>query len=418
MTQFWLIAAGMILLALGFIITPLFKKRQQETVDRNTLNLNVIKQQIEELEADLKNGKLEQSVYDAAKIDLEKALLQDVEDDNKPVVSNDRSARWLSLILLVTLPAGAFLLYKQLGTPAAIEGISNNVASPHSETPEAPVMTMEEAIAQLSARLEQEPNNAEGWGMLARTYMSLQQFDKAVDAYEKLHNLVGDNPEVLVRYADALAMLQNRKISGKPYALIKTALEKDPGNAQANWMAGLAEEELGNYTAALKHWRTVRPLLSTQPQLLQTLDSLIARAESQISGVSVSDAPQTTDQPIVESSSSEKITVSVELSPELSAMAQPADTVFIFAQAMQGPPMPLAVSRQQVKDLPITVTLDDSMAMMPQMRLSAYDQVKVGARISKSGQATPTSGDLSGSVDSIKPGQEEPVEILIDQKIP
>ena len=252
--------------------------------------------------------------------------------------------------------------------------------------------------------------------MLARSYMSLEQFDKAVGAYEKLHALVGDNPEVLVRYADALAMTQNRKISGKPYALIKTALEQDPANAQANWMAGLAEEELGNYSAALKHWQTVRPLLTTQPQLLQTLDSMIARAKSQISGVAV--APLAVEQPAVKTAVSEKITVSVELSPELAAMAQPADTVFIFAQAMQGPPMPLAVSRQQVKDLPITVTLDDSMAMMPQMKLSAYEQVKVGARVSKSGQAMPSSGDLSGSVDSIKPGQDEPVRILINQKIP
>ena len=408
MTQFWLIAAGMILLALGFVLVPLFRQRKTAvTIDRNTLNIQVIKQQIAELEADLESGKLEQSVYEAARTDLEKELLDDLE----PVTETGNpapSGRWLAFVVILAVPVLAIGLYHKLGNPHAL----NPPATQANTNPSgAPQMTMEEAIAKLAAKLEQEPDNAEGWAMLARSYVSIGEYSNAVKAFEKLHALTGDHPQVLVRYADALAMAQGGKIAGKPYELLKTALKQDPGNAQANWMAGLAEEEAGNYAAALKHWQKVRPLLAGQPELIQTLDSLIARAKAQLG-----EAPPTEKTAAEKATNS--ITVTVELAPELASQAAPDDTVFIFAQAMQGPPMPLAVSRKQVKDLPVTVTLDDSMAMTPQMKLSGFDQVKVGARISKTGQAMPTSGDLAGSVEAVRPGESQVVKVRIDQKIP
>lgn len=417
MTQFWLIAAGMILLALGFVLLPFLWQRKTVHIDRNTLNISVIKQQLAELEADLNSGKLEQSVFEAARTDLEKELLEDIDNTANPATatttSSEKSGRWLALFIMIAVPLLSVGLYNKLGSPAAInpeiavQQVSNNPPA------EAPQMSMEEAISKLAERLEQEPDNAEGWAMLARSYLSIKQFDQAVGAFEKLHALTGDQPEVLVRYADALAMTQGGKITGKPYELLQTALKLDPQNAQANWMAGLAAEETGDYETALKHWQTVRPLLAGQPELMQTLDSLIARVKTQ-TGDSVEQT--TSEEPA--KAATKSITVTVELAPELLEQAQPQDTVFIFAQAMQGPPMPLAVSRKQMKDLPITVTLDDSMAMMPQMKLSGFDQVKVGARISKTGQAMPSSGDLSGSVEGVIPGQEDPVKVLINQKIP
>ncbi len=424
MTQFWLIAAGMILLALGFVLLPLLRQRKTVHIDRNAINISVVKQQLNELESDLKSGKLEQSVYEAAKADLEKALLNDLDtaDTASPDTTKNLAptGRWLAAFVVVAIPLLSVTLYQKLGAPTAINPGTLSTAQTSNNQASMPQMTMEEAISRLAEKLEQEPDNAEGWSMLARSYLSVRQYDKAVGAFEKLYALTGDQPEVLVRYADALAMTQGGKITGKPYELLKLALKQDPQNAQANWMAGLAEEEAGNYTAALKHWEMVRPLLAGQPELMQTLDTLIARARAQ-TGEVVAESPQTTNNPTpltTTQTAQKSITVMVELAPELAKLAQPQDSVFIFAQAMQGPPMPLAVSRQQAKDLPITVTLDDSMAMMPQMKLSSFDQVKVGARISKSGQAMPTSGDLAGSIEGIAPGQENVVRITIDQKIP
>lgn len=420
MTQFWLIAAGMILLALGFVLLPLLRQRKTVHIDRDAINISVVKQQLDELKVDLKSGKLEQSVYEAAKADLEKALLNDLDSSNtQHPVTNKKpvsSGRWLAAFVVIAVPLFSIGLYQKLGSPAAINPSIAPPVQANNNQSAVPQMSMEEAISKLAEKLEQEPDNAEGWSMLARSYLSVQQFEKAVGAFKKLHALTGDQPEVLVRYADALAMTQGGKITGKPHELLKLALKLEPQNAQANWMAGLAEEEANNYVAALKHWQIVRPLLAGKPELMQTLDTLIARVKTQ-TGETVAEVTQVIEKP-TQVAAQKSITVTVELAPELAELAQPQDSVFIFAQAMQGPPMPLAVSRQQAKDLPITVTLDDSMAMMPQMKLSGFDQVKVGARISKSGQAMPTSGDLAGTIEGIVPGQENVVRITIDQKIP
>jgi len=419
MTQFWLIVAGMILLALSFVLLPLLRQRKTVHIDRNAINIRVVKQQLSELEADLKSGKLEQSVYEAAKADLEKALLNDLDTADPASLESSKnlasSGRWLAIFVAVAIPLLSVTLYQKLGAPTAISPDVSKTAQANNQA-SMPQMSMEEAISKLAEKMEQEPDNAEGWSMLARSYLSIQQYDKAVGAFEKLYALTGDQPEVLVRYADALAMTQDGKITGKPYELLKLALKQDPKNAQANWMAGLAEEEAGNYAAALKHWQLVRPMLAGRPELIQTLDTLIARAKAQ-TGEMVAEATPASENPAPDNAQ-KSITVTVELAPELAKLTQPQDSVFIFAQAMQGPPMPLAVSKQQAKDLPITVTLDDSMAMMPQMKLSGFDQVKVGARISKSGQAMPTSGDLAGSIEGIVPGQANVVRVTIDQKIP
>lgn len=425
MTQFWLIAVGMILLALGFVLLPLLRQRKTVHIDRDAINIRIVKQQLGELEADLKSGKLEQSVYEAAKADLENALLNDLDSANTQPSETAKkpaaSGRWLAAFVMIAVPLSSIGLYQKLGSPAAIDPGMTAPTQASNNQLAMPQMSMEEAIEKLAQQLEEEPNNAEGWSMLARSYLSEREFGKAVGAFEKLYALTGDQPEVLVRYADALAMAQGGKITGKPYELLKLALKQEPQNAQANWMAGLAEEEAGNSAAALKHWQVVRPLLTNQPELMQMLDSMIARAKTQTAEV-VAEATQVIENPTqvtpTQETASKSITVTVELSPELAELAQPQDSVFIFAQAMQGPPMPLAVSRQQAKDLPITVTLDDSMAMIPQMKLSGFDQVKVGARISKSGQAAPTSGDLTGSIKGIVPGQESVVRITIDQKTP
>jgi cytochrome c-type biogenesis protein CcmH len=159
-------------------------------------------------------------------------------------------------------------------------------------------------------------------------------------------------------------------------------------------------------------------LLQDQPELLQSLDNLLARAREKASGNAVAETSVSNSQGTPAATETKAVTLNVSLDETIADKADPGDSVFVFAQAMNGPPMPLAVARLQVSELPVTVTLDDSMAMMPQMRLSAFDQVKVGARVSKSGQAMPQSGDLSGEVLNITPGQKDAVWVEINQVLP
>jgi cytochrome c-type biogenesis protein CcmH len=246
-----------------------------------------------------------------------------------------------------------------------------------------------------------------------------------------LHKLVGDQAEILVAYADALAMVQEGKLAGKPAELLRRALELQPNQPQGLWLAGMAEDQQGNYQDAINYWHRLEPLLNEDPESLQEVRQLIARAE-QRGGLPAKTAEGTKDQIpslssasasdsatiSVESSTAKAITINVDLDPDLKEATAHDDSLFVFAQAVEGPPMPLAVVRKQVKDLPLVVTLDDSMAMMPAMSLSKFSEVKIGARISKTGNAMPQSGDLYGEVSPVAVDDKEPVQITIGERVP
>jgi cytochrome c-type biogenesis protein CcmH len=229
-----------------------------------------------------------------------------------------------------------------------------------------------------------------------------------------VHDLVGDEPAVMLRYADALAMAQGGKIAGEPFEFIKRALELKPDDTTGLWLAGLGYEEQGQYEQAVQHWRKLETLMQNDPASQNEVRNLIARAEQKLGRtVMVETAPA---KPAAASSVALKVTVSLDAALQDKVSAE--DTVFIFARAMEGPPMPLAAVRKQVRDLPLTVTLDDSMAMMPQMKLSNFNEVKIGARISKSGAPRPESGDLQGEITSVKTENRETIQVRIDQVVP
>jgi len=273
---------------------------------------------------------------------------------------------------------------------------------------------MEQLVAGLAAKLQEEPENAEGWFMLGRSYMSMGRYSEAANAFKRAHDLVGDEPTVMLRYADALAMAQGGRIAGEPFELIKRALQLKPEDTTGLWLAGLGYEEQGQYEQAVQHWRKLEAMMQNDPASLNEVRNLIARAEQKLgSTVKVETAPA---KPAAASSVALKVNVSLDAALKDKVSAE--DTVFIFARAMEGPPMPLAAVRKQVRDLPLTVTLDDSMAMMPQMKLSNYAKVLVGARISKAGTVTAQSGDLTGEIKNIATNSNEQITLTISQRIP
>jgi len=414
MIVFWIFAALMVAAALLLLVPALLGRKQVRDLDRNQQNVAIARERMKELEAEYGRGTLSESDYEQAKRELEQALLHDVETTAEPVTASPATPARVTLVWVVLgVPLAAVLLYLQLGTPAALQPQGTAAPQGHAGG-DTTAATMEQLVAGLAAKLQEEPENAEGWFMLGRSYMSMGRYPEAAAAFKRVHDLVGDEPAVMLRYADALAMAQGGKIAGEPFELIQRALQIKPDDTTGLWLAGLGYEEQGQYEQAVQHWRKLEMMMQDDPAALNEVRNLIARAEQQLGRtVTVETTPA---KPAAVSSAA--LTVTVSLDAALQDKVSADDTVFIFARAMEGPPMPLAAVRKQVRDLPLTVTLDDSMAMMPQMKLSNFTDVTVGARISKSGAPRAQSGDLQGEISSVKTDNKSMIQLRIDQVVP
>lgn len=327
---------------------------------------------------------------------------------DESTADNSYKYQWLTVTIIVLLvPSAAIILYLTLGSPDIV-----NPSQGHQDLAQVEQRTITDMISKLENRLEEESDDVEGWSMLARSYLALRDYEKAVPALQRLYELVGDQPDVMLSYADALAMVNDGKLSGKPKKLIEKALELEPENTMGLWLAGIASAELGDYQSAINYWRRLEPLLQNNDADLSKIREMIAQTEQKLGNGS------TDIVPLKENAKSENVvTVNISLAEELREKTMPEDTLFIFAKAINGPPMPLAAVKQQVSDLPVTVTLDDSMAMVPSQKISNFTHVLVSARISKSGNTTAQPGDMVTRAYSVTVGQQEPVKLIIDNEI-
>jgi cytochrome c-type biogenesis protein CcmH len=303
------------------------------------------------------------------------------------------------------------LLYLVVGTPAALgpQAPASVAGGAHNFTPE----QVEKMVSDLAARLEKEPDNLEGWVVLARSYYALKRFDAAAKAFERVVKLAPDEPDLLADYADALATAGGGTLGGKPLALVKRALEIDPTHWKALALAGTEAFNRKDYGTAVAFWEKLRATAPAGSPIAESIDASIAEAR-QLGGLEPGAKPAA---PAAAAAPAARVAGKVSISPDLLGKAAPTDTVFVFARAAEGPRMPLAIVRKQVKDLPFDFALDDSMAMAPNMKLSSFPAVVVGARISKSGNATPQSGDLEGLSKPVKLGATG-VAIVIDRALP
>jgi cytochrome c-type biogenesis protein CcmH len=426
MTVFWSLAAVMVMIALLFILPALFRtgKPGAAGIDRDTLNVEVIRSQIAELEADLQNGRLSEDQFAAARRDLEQGLLHDLAGSGSGS-GKTRSGQWAAIILIAGIPLLAAGLYDQLGSRQIIPLLAQMQANPPTPATSAAggQNSVDEMVNKLAERMRSQPDDLKGWVMLARSYVVLKRYDAAVDAYRNILRLGGDSPELLADYADALAMSAGGQFTPETGEVLTRALAKDPDNIKALWLAGHWKNQAGDYTAAIEYWQRAAALLPAGGEDAAVIGRQIASAREQL-GL----PPQATTQPAATTTqapaeqptaaATTAIQVSVSLDPQLAATVKPDDTVFVFARAAQGPRMPLAIVRKQVRDLPLSVSLDDSLAMSPAMVLSKFSEVSVGARISRSGNAMPQSGDLEGSKSPVAVGKDLSVEIKIDSRVP
>ncbi len=394
MTTFLIVGGLLIAGALLFIVPPLLRKPAAQRISHKAVNITLYRDQLKELDADLQSGTLSAEHYEKAKRELEARLLEDVGSEDT-ATDQPRHGRASAIALGLAMPLLAIALYLAVGTPQALVPGQGAVASGGAH--EITAGQIEEMIQKLDARLKNEPDNTEGWIMLARTYNAVNRFDQAAAAYARAAKLLPNDAQLLADYADTLAMAQGQKLQGEPEQLIMRALKIDPNNIKALALAGSLAFDNKNYSKAVDHWEKILQLAPPDSEFARSVSSSVAEARS-LSGKGSAPAAPAAKAGTSTTAAAGKSVVSgtVKLAPELAAKVKPTDTVFIFARAASGSRMPLALLTKQVKELPVTFSLDDSMAMAPDMNLSKFPQVVVGARISKSGTATPQPGDMEG----------------------
>lgn len=426
MTLFWSYVAGLTVLAMAFFILPLLRKKKTTLISSDELNLSVFEQQLADLDQDLKAGSLDQSQYDAAKRDLEKVLLQDVSGDQIEHAVVKDTGRWI-IGAAFFIPFVALFIYQLLGSPEIIERLAAAPASApqqpgsaHAQSQQGDMPPMDELVRKLAAKLENDPNNTQGWIMLARSYEAMGQPGQAQATLSKALDHNSDSVTIMLAYAESIAKQAGNDFTGDAAVLIDKAYKLQPDNPNVLWLHGISAYQTENYRGALTHWEKLADILGPQSKELAAVDEAIndVRAKLGIAGTlpAISSSQSAEPEPVkTAAASTAGITLTVTLSPEMQSKANPDQTVFIYAKAVSGPPMPLAAARKQVKDLPITIKLDDSMAMMPQMRMSNFDEVTVGARVSISGGGPGAqSGDLEGEISPVKTKASAEIDLVID----
>jgi cytochrome c-type biogenesis protein CcmH len=306
--------------------------------------------------------------------------------------------------LVVALVAGGYLL---VGAPLALDP-SVRTAANHGGA-DITYEQIEAMTQKLADRLKASPDDPVGWAMLGRSYAVLGRHADAVPAFKQALTLQPDDANLLTDYADALAVVNGRNLEGEPSKLIARALEIDPNNLKALSLAGTAAYLRQDFAGALRHWDKLA-LVAPDSDFVRQIQRGIDEARRQ-AGTAAAQAPGTrapqaqapripaqgqAPRTTASGAASASVSGTVTLAKSLAGKAAPDDTVFVFARAAEGSRVPLAILRKQVKDLPLTFTLDDSMAMSPAARLSGAPKVIVGARISKSGGALAQPGDLQG----------------------
>ena len=414
MTVFVVVCAGLILLALLFALPPFLRRSDRAGgADRREINLAIYREQIRELDRDLGAGTLSREQWQKDHDELSRRMLEDVQPaDQAPAVSAGGVSRMAPALALAALvPIAAVLIYTQVGAPGALDPAAVKAAAPHGGQ-EFTKEQVDDMLAQLAERLEREPDNVEGWVLLGRSYSALGRFAEASTALRRAVELKADDPSLLADYADVLAMANGQSLAGEPMRAIEKALAIDPDHQKALALAGTAAYERGDFPGAVKRWerllKTVPPASEGARSIQASIDEARARAGLPAPPAS---KPPANDREVA------RVGGVVTLAPELADQAAPDDTLFVYARAAEGPPMPLAIQKLKVKDLPAKFALDDSMSMAPGMTISRFPQVVVMARVSKSGQAVPQSGDLEGSVGPVGVGGTD-LKIVIDKVRP
>ena len=413
---FWTLAALMAALAVAFVVVPLLRARVGAAPTTAEANLEVLRAQRRELEADVASGTLPAAARDEALAELQARAAADVQGQDAPIAA-PRKPWKLALAAALAIPLVAFGLYAKLGQPRAADPA---VMAMMRGTPDA--QQVNELVENLARKVRERPDDARGWTLLARSMAALGRFKESADAYEHLRALSPNDATVLADYADVLGMAQDRSLAGKPYELAKAALAIDANHPKALALAGTAALDAGDYKGAMAYWEhlaaTLPPDSQDTAQVRAVIDEIHQRAAQagQKLPATAAVAKAAATAPAA-SSAAGRVTGIVAVAPEIAPRIKGTETLFVYARADNGPRMPLAIVRTSARELPMQFTLDDSQAMAPTMKLSGAQAVRIEARVSSSGNAMAQPGDLVGTSDVVKPGARD-VRVLLDKVVP
>lgn len=317
-------------------------------------------------------------------------------------------ARRTALAIGLGLPLASVALYLLVGSPQLAAPQAAAVPAAPGERHALSRPQLEQMAATLAERLQAQPVDAEGWRMLGRSYTVLGRYRDGAGALRRASELAPDDPDLLADLADLTGMAQGKRLAGEPARLVQKALDLDPRHSKALALAGSVAFEARDWAAARGYWERLVAVLPADSPLARSIQGSIAEATQLESG---------TPAPAPAAAAPAVITGEITLDPALASRLQPGDTLFVFARAAEGPRMPLAVLKRPAGAAPFSFRLDDTMAMAGGPKLSDASRVVVGVRLSRSGNATPQSGDLVGSSAPLDP-RSQGVRIVVDQVQP
>lgn len=411
------------LMALLTIITalslarPWWRRRGSPEAQRRASNIQAYRHRLIEIDNEIAAGLIAADAAQAMRDEAGARLLDDVgsvdvADEPKTSIQPPRRAALILLLLLGVFAGGYYYWQGSWELQRLVSGEAKPALPTAAE--------MDQAIAKLAEHLKQTPDDVDGWAMLARSYFVLQRYADAAGAYAQVNRITGNrDADALTSEGEALALAGDRNLSGRPRELFEKALGIEPMHGKSLWYAGLAAAQAGDKALALQRWNA----LLAQPQLPEELRTAIGQRIAELGGVPGDLAPPAlAGAPAAAPAQATPPAVALQLhlsvAPELLNKAPKDAVLIVFARAQTGPQMPVAVSRGAAPSLPTEVRLDDSMAVMPTMKLSQFDSWVVTARLSRSGQAKAESGDLQGSRVVTRAEAREPLSLTIDQIVP
>ncbi|MES2489330.1 MAG: c-type cytochrome biogenesis protein CcmI [Pseudomonadota bacterium] len=399
--------AVLALLALVVLLRPWWRRSEAPQQERKQANLVAYRTRLAEIENDQSSGLVDADAAAALKQELAARLLNDVDAmTTTPQIVQRRP--FLAVLMALSLSLFGAIWYFNGDSWETQQNIDQALAHPE----QAQQLTVQAMVQRLEKRLKKTPEDAEGWALLGRSYFITQRFVEASQAYAKANLLNGNQTaDWLVGQGESLAMSHERQVAGEPAKLFEQALLLEPDQGKALWYAGLAAAQAGNYKVALTHWLKLRE--QDLPDELRTALDARLQELAQLGNLTIPARAVAK----ADAASAVSLKINVSVAPALASKVPAGASLLVFAKAAGGPPMPLAVQKLDAGQLPLTVTLDDSMAMMPTMKLSQFPRWMLTARISQSGNAQAQPGDLQGQIELGRDESSKPVTLLISDVI-
>ena len=403
---FWLVAVALVAATVAALVWPLLRARgPRSDASEDSATTGVYRDQKRQLDAEVAAGAITAEEHDVALRELSGRLAQELQAGEQAAApaSPARSAYVAALVVAAALPVTALALYAAFGNPDAMRvAASADARAPMSHE------QIESMVERLAVRMKEKPDDPTGWRLLARAYSAMGRYDDAVAAFTQAAIRGTEDAALLADWADALAM-KNQSLQGEPSRLVARALALDPNHPKALALAASGAMDRHDYDAAIAQWKKLKAQFPQDGAEAKEIDAMIAEAGVAKSGASATAAGA--------SDAAAARPRSFGSSDTLPVIAAASDTLFIYARAVQGPRMPLAIVRTTAGEWPRAFRLDDSMGMTPAAKLSNANEVVVEARVSKTGNATPSPGDLLGSSAAVKPGARD-VLIVINDVVP